>query len=465
MDTRNAQDLPPLGPREAGCRVPLTPVQRRIWDWLTKHARTGERFAGASVRIFGELRICALQGAIETVVQRHESLRTRIVAVDGIPEHRVDAPCAWNLQIIDLSRESLLAQKHEETRLAQEFINESVDFSAEPLFSIKVLKLSDREHVLMMGTDHLISDAASAGIVRNEIWNSYGHIAQGKLPCLAPVAVQFADYAVWLHKTSDTWLSEHTAYWTERLRDASLVEFPHEDEIPSVKELLWLFVTRSLGAQLTAQLRDTAWQQRTPLSLVVLALCIAMLARWCNQSDILAKLLIHGRQTHSNLDNTTGLITSFLHLRIKIPLGSCFIDLIKMVNMEFRSACQHYDYGRVPDLFPQCPVSLNFNWMLTHWSRQKERTVQQHNGEVTVTPFPIRRSVFKMTESSPTRVLNVSVFPSDSDTDDGISVSLMYDNDKFSPDTIERVAYTLKSFGEQLLHNPRRPMASLIFPS
>jgi hypothetical protein len=326
------------------------------------------------------------------------------------------------------------------------------------------VKLSEQEHVLMMGTDHIIADAASAGIVRNEIWSVYRSTIQGEPPHLSPVTVQFADYAVWQHRTYDVWRMKHEPYWKKRLASAPCLEFPDKEPIAPIQDLMCVLVEIPLGETLSGKLRDMAWKRRTPVSLAVLAVLVAMLSRWCNQSDFVVQFVMHGRQTHPNLTNTTGFLASFLHLRISISQQDCFMDLLETINLEFRSACEHHDYDRVPDLIPECKSSLHFNWTLTNWSRRKTNEISQsESSALTVKPFPIRRTSFRLMEPSPMRTLAAWVFPGDSNTDEGIVATLGYDNDKFSSDTISRMARALKSIAVELLECPRSPIASLTF--
>ena len=96
----------PLQPRPAGYPVPLTAWQRRVWNAMMKRGTrlSDWRVLGASAGVSGPLNVDLLRNSIETVVRRHESLRSRIVFVDDVPTQQVDEAPEYELEIIDLAR-------------------------------------------------------------------------------------------------------------------------------------------------------------------------------------------------------------------------------------------------------------------------------------------------------------------------------------------------------------------------
>ncbi|WP_162251828.1 condensation domain-containing protein, partial [Massilia sp. Root335] len=71
-----------------------------------------------SIRFSGELDIEHLRRALDTVVDRHDALRTRFVVVDGTPVQQVVPHAAVTLPVMDLAALSVTDRDGEVRRLA-----------------------------------------------------------------------------------------------------------------------------------------------------------------------------------------------------------------------------------------------------------------------------------------------------------------------------------------------------------
>src|ERR1700743_3362144 len=79
-------------PRPAGCRVPLSTTQLQMWNGrATGSAVPSLRMCALAVRVLGQFELTVFRDSLSVLVERHESLRTRIVNADGELEQRVDA--------------------------------------------------------------------------------------------------------------------------------------------------------------------------------------------------------------------------------------------------------------------------------------------------------------------------------------------------------------------------------------
>src|SRR6185312_14787212 len=96
-----------LLPRETGCVVPLTAAQRLGWSYLASHGQPSERMCAAALEIEGPLDTGLLERCFELAIQRHESLRTRIVVAGGVPQQKIDLASGYEMDKIDLSMVAL----------------------------------------------------------------------------------------------------------------------------------------------------------------------------------------------------------------------------------------------------------------------------------------------------------------------------------------------------------------------
>src|SRR5262249_45039827 len=76
-----------------------------------------------------------------------------------------------------------------------------VDPGIGPLLQVRLLKLADQEHWLVLTLHRLIGDCFSADQVFRELWSVYRELVAGRTPALAVDPPQYADYALWQRST------------------------------------------------------------------------------------------------------------------------------------------------------------------------------------------------------------------------------------------------------------------------
>ena len=215
-----------LAPRPYSDRAPLTFSQRWFWSIRELGTRSSMRSVASAVRLSGRLNIEALRQCFVTLVHRHESLRTRIVALDGIPGQCIDAAPDDILEICDLTLLPSGEREIQMQRLVEQIIYEPFSVAVGPLFAARLVKLETCNHLLVVAMDHMISDGASVGILLREILTLYEQFIHERPLSLPIMSIQFADYAVWQHETQLSWTQKHAAYWMQRLAGAQSVAVP-----------------------------------------------------------------------------------------------------------------------------------------------------------------------------------------------------------------------------------------------
>jgi len=144
--------------------LPLSFTQQRLWFINQLEGATPQYNLPEAMRLRGELDLEALDRAISAVVERHEILRTRFVETDGEPEQIIDPPSPIHVPLEDLSA---FDQAEQQARVKAAQVRESehhFDLARGPLLRIRLLKLNEREHVLLRNFHHIVSDGWSQGI-------------------------------------------------------------------------------------------------------------------------------------------------------------------------------------------------------------------------------------------------------------------------------------------------------------
>lgn len=437
----------PFQRRPAGCLVPLTAFQLREWNGNLDRGRRLSywRTCAVSVRILGPLDLGLLRNCIEAVAQRHESLRTRIVTVDDIPTQHIDAAVA-PFSTIDLTDHTPAGMTEEAARLAQELIDTEVGFSVGPLFEAKLLKLSEREHLLIVAVDHMVSDNMSSEIIRREIWSLYDHAARGQTFSLPPLSVQFADYAVWQDQNYKVWQQRHEGYWRAKLSGAQRARLPVGDVLQANHRARAMLAV-PFGETLSTRLRELAWRERALLPLVIFTVYAAAMSRWCNQRDMVLAFASHGRQGRAQLANVVGRLTTRLWLRAELHAQDSFLYQLKRFGEELSSAYQHQDFDRVPDFCSECTPEFTFNWVTRSTPAPVLREVSDGKEQVRILPFPVRPFSNKVNET----FKFLAMF---SDTEDGIVMNLWYRSDLFAPSEMERFGRSIELLAKEFVARP-----------
>ena len=155
----------------------------------------------------GRLRPEALRQAIESVVSRHETLRTVYAASDGEPLQTVRSGEAFSLPILDLGDISKAELERQVLEILDREVNRPFDLSRDLMLRARLLRLDVSKHILALVTHHIASDGSSAGILTREISHAYTSFCQREKSALAELPIQYRDFAIWQRERLGEWRS------------------------------------------------------------------------------------------------------------------------------------------------------------------------------------------------------------------------------------------------------------------
>jgi hypothetical protein len=225
-----------LVPRSMTARVSLTAMQSRWIKSVLREQRLSSVWGSMCRRLIGALYMEVLLQSVETLISRHESLRTRKVRVgDGIVQH-VELSSKCRLDLIDLTDLSSERAFGEAVRRTKAFILGRIDICIEALLTWKVYKLETEEYALLFLLDHLISDHDCKHIVVRELWTAYRDVER-QVPFSIPSAEpQFPDYVCWRERKCSAWFAAHADYWTRKFVGALRLRLPADQGMPEIAE-------------------------------------------------------------------------------------------------------------------------------------------------------------------------------------------------------------------------------------
>src|SRR5205085_11986509 len=200
-----------IQPFERNGSAPLSFTQQQFWLLDQAAPNRSAYNVRTAVRITCGLDMQKLQSVLETIVARHEVLRTNIVITSDSPIQLIAPPQVMALEICDLGLLSACDQETEIERLHAVEAEMPFDLSDGPLLRYKVMKLNAAEHVLLITIHHIICDGWSIGLLHREIAALY--TSCGELPKLP---IQYADFALWQRRRlQGETLERQLDYWKQ----------------------------------------------------------------------------------------------------------------------------------------------------------------------------------------------------------------------------------------------------------
>src|SRR5262249_14400754 len=133
--------------------------------------------------------------ALASLTERHESLRTTFVTVDGEPRQRIHRRIDTVVQYVDLSNSA--GAEDDVRALGLEESRKPFDLERGPLFRSSLVRLPEQRYVLLFTIHHIITDGLSLTILRREFGQLYEAFRKGESDPLLPLRIQYRDYAAW----------------------------------------------------------------------------------------------------------------------------------------------------------------------------------------------------------------------------------------------------------------------------
>ena len=354
---------PPLAPADRSAALPLSFAQQRLWflDRLVPENPFYNMSSALALR--GGLDAGALVRAFARVVERHEALRTRFESHSGRPRQVIAPPRAPRVPMVDLGRLPQERRRRRLERLAAQTGRRPFDLACGPLLRALLVRLSAREHVLVLAIHHIVSDGWSLGVLAHELTAFYRADVRGEPPAFETLPIQYGDFALWQRR----WLSGPVLdalldYWRRQLAGtpASLA-LPLDRPRPSVETFRGTTEPLRLPATLARRLEARGRDAGATPSMALLAAFKALLGRFSGQHDILVGTAVANRN-RSEVEGLIGFFVNNLVLRTRLDGRPSFHRLLERVRETALGAYSHQDLPfekLVEELAPERHLSGN----------------------------------------------------------------------------------------------------------
>src|SRR5262252_435244 len=181
--------------------LPTSFAQQRLWFLDQLNPGLAVYNLSEAVRWSGPLEPEHLETAWNLVMERHETLRTRLASIDGEPMQIVEPLRRRQLPVVDLSDLPPERRMAEAARRAATEAAAPFDLARGPLHRATLFRLAPDDHVLLASFHHAVCDGWSLDVFFHELAAAENALSRGEMPSLPELAIQYADYAVWQRET------------------------------------------------------------------------------------------------------------------------------------------------------------------------------------------------------------------------------------------------------------------------
>ncbi|MFL6966766.1 non-ribosomal peptide synthase/polyketide synthase [Pseudomonas alvandae] len=330
------------GPRQS---APLSLVQRRLWIAEQLSGGTSAYGMPMALRLSGELSVERLMSSFAEVTRRHAVLRTAYVQDDeGDPLAVIADEVQLDFPLVDLSELSPGARQEHVAQATLDNARTPIDLEQAPLLRGRILRLGPTEHVLLYAMHHIISDGWSMGLLINELVQIYEAASRHEPMPLAPLEVQYHDFALWQQALEDQGvLARQADYWKQRLDGYNgRLDLPLDNPRGQTSSYEGDALQFELSADLSAALRRIASEAGVTLYSTLLASFQVLLHRLCNAQDLVVGADVAGRE-QPELERLIGFFVNVLPLRSRFDAGVTFTRFLAQAQDDLLGALEHQD--------------------------------------------------------------------------------------------------------------------------
>ncbi|MBX9258015.1 amino acid adenylation domain-containing protein, partial [Desmonostoc muscorum CCALA 125] len=444
---------PPINRRVENTELPLSFAQQRLWFLHQFEPNSASYNIPIALRLLGTLSIADLEESLKQIIQRHETLRTNFITVDGKATQIIQTQTNWTITIVDLQHLSTSQSEKAVQLLAHEQAVQPFDLASDALIKATLVVLSETEHVLIVCMHHIVSDGWSMGVFVQEFTSVYNAYSMGQPCLLPPLEIQYADFAIWQRDwLQGSVLQKQLSYWQQQLKDApTFLPLPTDRPRPAVQTYHGAHQEFAVSAELTAKLAKLSQEQGVTLFMTLLAAFETLLYRYTGQTDILVGTPIANRD-RTEIEGLIGFFVNTLVMRANLDGDPSFSELLPEIREMALGAYAHQDLP-----FEMLVEGLQLERNLSHtplfqvmFVLQNAPMEQVELTGLTVSSLPIENATAKFD-------LTLAM----ENTATGLVAGWEYNTDLFDASTIERMTGHFVTMLEAIVANPKQRISQL----
>ncbi|MCY9332377.1 amino acid adenylation domain-containing protein, partial [Bacillus haynesii] len=409
----------------------LSSAQKRLYILCQAGSHVAYNMPFA-MTIEGDFDIRRFENTLKNMVKRHESFRTSFVMIDGEVMQQIEKEIDFQVAYSDIGKES-----------AEEKIKSFIrpfHLKKAPLLRAEVVKVNEREHLLMFDMHHIISDGVSTDIFVQEL----GALYEGK--SLEPFHIQYKDYAEWekSHARRDE-LKRQEEYWLKTYKgDIPVLDLPTDHKRPLTKSSEGDTVTAAIESETFRKLQHMAKENGVTMYMLLLAGYTALLSKYTGQEDIIVGTPAAGRN-HEDIQNLIGMFVNTLAIRNHPEGKKTFRHYLQEVKENTLQAYENQDYP-----FEELVEKVNIKRDMAR-NPLFDTMLVYHNTEVK--PFAAEGLRSRLVEIK-RGISKFDITVTASEAAAGLRLEVEYSTTLFNKERMERLSEHLISLLEQAADHP-----------
>jgi acyl-CoA synthetase (AMP-forming)/AMP-acid ligase II len=324
--------------------VPASVPQEQVWQ--LQHALPGLPLFNTlyALRLASSFDRAVLERCVNEIVQRHDILRTTFAEVEGRLSQIIAPHLIVPLEFDDVRK---LSESKKETvgeQLIQAALLHSFDLAHGPLIRARLVRLAEGEHLFLLTMHQLIVDGWSLGVLVDELAALYGAFSAGRASPLAPLSIQYPDFACWQQNwQSHPEILAQLAYWQQQLRDPlppmALATAHRRRIIDNFRTARRSLV---LPPSLSEAVKDFSQREGGTLFMALVAALKALLHRCLGEEDLRVATNVANR-SRPGTERLIGPLANTVILRTNLGGDPSPRELIRRVRATTLAAYAHQD--------------------------------------------------------------------------------------------------------------------------
>ncbi|WP_394205003.1 amino acid adenylation domain-containing protein [Shewanella waksmanii] len=309
--------------------APLSFAQQRLWIVDRMEQGAAQSNVSAPFLLEGKLNKAAMQQAIDTIIERHEVLRSVYREKDNECYQEVLEQFDASIPEVDLSDLDQAAFDQKVQEMAREEALTQFNLEQDIMLRVKLLKFREDKHVALFSMHHIASDGWSVGVFIKEFNLLYSAFSQNMANPLSKLDVQYSDYAHWQREWMQGSVYENELnYWTNHLQDAPPVHSLPLDKPRTTKPtIIGEKVKRTISSAVLKKLNDLCKAEGVTLFMALQTLYALTLSKFSREEDIVMGTPVAGRM-HQNAEPLIGFFLNNLVLRSNLADNPTFCELL-----------------------------------------------------------------------------------------------------------------------------------------
>jgi surfactin family lipopeptide synthetase A len=414
----------------------ITPSQYYIWLASQNSATSIAYNMVASYEISGILDENRLQVALQSLIQKHEILRTNFIEQKGNVYQKIqsDSQREFSIETIESSEKDVSTH-------VDAFINTEFDLASDFLLKVLFIKQTENTATIVFCTHHIIMDGWSLEVFTKEFLKAYHSTETIEN---ASNSLQFKDYAAWLQENTN--YQENHAFWATYLEGYTPKEsFTGDDFIEDTNKAGQHYFT-NLETTETEKIQQFVQERQTTVHNVLASVLQILIYKLYNHRDVIIGT-VNASRNHPETQDMIGMFVKTLPLRTQLKSTATFEEILSKVKSDVLEL----------DTYQDIPIALQsknlFDVLLafqnTDFSHREVISVE--NATLKALPIDVQTSRLPL-------LFNFTIIQN------SLQLQISYDAQKYNATTIEWIWLKFQKLMQELLENPQKHISEIEIP-